>query len=79
MMAGGVEDFEEYGQARDIAGKIVGVSGRYVRRAEHLRLFFPELFAAVAAGDRTLNSAWREAAGKGPERDQAPERGPSES
>lgn len=50
----------EKGQARDLAGTIVGVSGRYVDEAERIKDIDPHLFDEVHRGKKTLQEAKRE-------------------
>ena len=50
----------EKGQARDLAGTIVGVSGRYVDEAERIKDASPHLFGEVHRGEKTLQEAKRE-------------------
>lgn len=56
------QDFRDVpaGDARDIAGKHWGVSGRYVSDAKAVLEGAPDLADAVAAGTRTLPAATRE-------------------
>ena len=51
---------QEKGQARDLAGKIVGVSGRYIDEAEKIKDTDSRLFDEVHRGEKTLQQAKRE-------------------
>lgn len=48
------------GEARDQAGKLVGVSGRHVQRAEEIAAESPKTFDRCHAGELTLTQAKRE-------------------
>jgi hypothetical protein len=50
------------GKSRDIAGKLLGISGRSVERATKVLEASPELATEVKAGDKTLSEALREIA-----------------
>lgn len=46
--------------SRNLAGEIVGVSGRYIDEAERIQEAAPDLFAAVRSGDLTIPQAKQE-------------------
>ena len=51
----------ETGRARDLAGQIAGVSGRYVQEAKHIKELRPDLFADVWQGKLNLHAAKQQA------------------